>query len=295
MNVLKKSRVWSSLVSALFVFALGMLAGYGLHKSFNDISVHITELDVFSVVGNQGGFLRKSENETEDNELKFEDLAILEPCKPLVHYNTCSCETACSGLGISPPTNLIYQSTVKACATQQQKPVLGIRDCQYDRYGHQSPIVEGLFINLTFKTVMGIIYDETYPGYLEGVWPPDGHKSFTMIGVRRMENLQFLLEEAIRLNISGDFIETGVWRGGATIFAAGLFKAYGQMCPGQNCRKVFVVDSFEGIPAVNVKEFPADALHAGVDNDPLLKDNSMERVQQNFRRLGLLDDSIVWL
>ena len=56
-----------------------------------------------------------------------------------------------------------------------------------------------------------------------------------------------------------------------------------------------MVDSFEGIPAVNVKEFPADALHAGADKDPLLKDNSMERVQENFRRLGLLDDSIVWL
>jgi hypothetical protein len=116
-----------------------------------------------------------------------------------------------------------------------------------------------------------------------------------MIGVRRMQNLRFLLEEAIRLNVPGDFIETGVWRGGAAIFAATIFKAYGQSCPSDSCRRVFVADSFQGIPAVDVAHFPADAAHAGAHLFGILSDNSMERVQRTFERFGVLTDSVVWL
>jgi hypothetical protein len=47
-------------------------------------------------------------------------------------------------------------------------------------------------------------------------WPADAH---TMIGMKRMDNLHECLDY-VRLNdIKGDIIETGVWRGGAMIFA----------------------------------------------------------------------------
>ena len=54
-------------------------------------------------------------------------------------------------------------------------------------------------------------------------WPETAH---TMIGLKRMNNLHESLD-FIRLNsIEGDFIETGVWRGGASIFAKLYFDLY---------------------------------------------------------------------
>ena len=38
-----------------------------------------------------------------------------------------------------------------------------------------------------------------------------------MIGRERMNQLQEAMETVVRENIEGDFIETGVWRGGSCI------------------------------------------------------------------------------
>ena len=77
--------------------------------------------------------------------------------------------------------------------------------------------------------------------------------------------------------------------------AATIFKAYGQTCPSDSCRRVFVADSFEGIPAVDVANFPADSAHAGAHLISILRDNSVERVRDTFERFGVLSDSVVWL
>jgi len=52
-------------------------------------------------------------------------------------------------------------------------------------------------------------------------WPPTAH---TMIGPRRLDNLQFCIEDVLAHHIPGDLIETGVWRGGATIFMRAVLK-----------------------------------------------------------------------
>ena len=46
-------------------------------------------------------------------------------------------------------------------------------------------------------------------------WPPRAH---TMIGLKRLDNLQSCIENVINDDIPGDFIETGVSRGGSCIF-----------------------------------------------------------------------------
>ncbi len=40
-------------------------------------------------------------------------------------------------------------------------------------------------------------------------WPIVGH---TMIGLRRLENVQFCVEDVLFNGVRGDLIETGVWR-----------------------------------------------------------------------------------
>src|SRR5690625_4862243 len=65
----------------------------------------------------------------------------------------------------------------------------------------------------------------------------------TMIGIRRLDNIQECAENVLADNIAGDFIETGVWRGGATIFMRAILKAH-----DVTDRMVWVADSFAGLP-----------------------------------------------
>jgi len=110
----------------------------------------------------------------------------------------------------------------------------------------------------------------------------------TMIGTARMRNLRHICETMIMDDIDGDFIETGVWRGGACIFMKAIIEAY-----GERGRRVFVADSFQGLPPPNAAEYPADtgSLFHSWSNLAI----SRQAVEDNFRRYGLLDDRVVFL
>ncbi len=110
----------------------------------------------------------------------------------------------------------------------------------------------------------------------------------TMIGLKRLDNLQFCVETAIREGIEGDFIETGVWRGGSCIFMRALLAAY-----AIEDRKVYVADSFEGLPKPDPQKFPADKGDKHHTRKFLAV--SQDEVENNFRRYGLLDDQVVFL
>lgn len=116
-------------------------------------------------------------------------------------------------------------------------------------------------------------------------WPA---RADSMIGLKRMENIQYCVETAIREEVPGDLIETGVWRGGACIFMRGILKAY-----EDTTRKVWVSDSFEGLPAPDAARYPADA------GDELHKYGDLavgvQQVRHNFERYGLLDDQVEFL
>lgn len=55
-------------------------------------------------------------------------------------------------------------------------------------------------------------------------WPATAE---TMIGLLRLENLQYCISEIVRAEVPGDLIETGVWRGGACIFMTAVLKVLG--------------------------------------------------------------------
>jgi O-methyltransferase len=115
-------------------------------------------------------------------------------------------------------------------------------------------------------------------------WPPEAE---SMIGLLRLENIQQCIESVIRDKVPGDVIETGVWRGGATIFMRAALEAY-----GDQERIVWVADSFEGLPPPD-ENYPADAGDSHFTYSPLAV--SMEQVQANFRRYKLLDDRVRFL
>jgi hypothetical protein len=102
-----------------------------------------------------------------------------------------------------------------------------------------------------------------------------------------LNNLQFCMERVLADQVPGDFVETGVWRGGGTIFMRGLLAA----C-GVSNRKVWVADSFEGLPK------PSEQYEQ--DHDSRLWESeylaiSEAQVRRNFQDYGLLDDQVCFL
>ena len=69
-------------------------------------------------------------------------------------------------------------------------------------------------------------------------WPMIG---FTMVGHRRLDNISACIEKIIADDVAGDFVECGVWRGGASIFAKALFKIH-----GVTDRKVWLAEFLRG-------------------------------------------------
>jgi O-methyltransferase len=110
----------------------------------------------------------------------------------------------------------------------------------------------------------------------------------TMIGLRRLENLEESVETILRERIPGDLLEAGTWRGGASIFLRALLAAH-----GDQERLVWVADSFEGLPPPDPDRFPADAgdLHHKVPELAV----PLEQVRENFARYGLLDERVRFL
>jgi hypothetical protein len=110
-------------------------------------------------------------------------------------------------------------------------------------------------------------------------WP------MTMIGAVRLDNVEACISDALESGVPGDLIETGVWRGGTTIFMRGVLRAY-----GIEDRTVYVADSFAGLPTPDAERYPADAaldLHLW----PGLA-VGLDEVKANFQRFGLLDDHV---
>jgi hypothetical protein len=110
----------------------------------------------------------------------------------------------------------------------------------------------------------------------------------TMVGLSQHDALQACIENILADEVPGDLIETGVWRGGMTILMRALLAVYGVID-----RRVWVADSFQGLPPPDVDKYPADrdvALHT--INQMRV---SLAQVRSHFDRYGLLDDRVRFL
>jgi hypothetical protein len=116
-------------------------------------------------------------------------------------------------------------------------------------------------------------------------WPEDGE---TMIGMLRLDCIQECVETVLREQVAGDFLEAGVWRGGATIFMKGILEAY-----GVRDRLVWVADSFRGLPVPDEVNFPQDVpIDQSIFEELAV---SLQQVKANFARYDLLDDRVRFL
>jgi O-methyltransferase len=116
-------------------------------------------------------------------------------------------------------------------------------------------------------------------------WPADAD---TMIGLRRLDNVEYCVRDILERGVPGDLIETGVWRGGTTVLMRALLAH-----SGDRERRVWVADSFQGLPKPDPSAFPADAR---VDYTSFTQLSVPQQVvSDNFARYGLLDDRVCFL
>lgn len=114
----------------------------------------------------------------------------------------------------------------------------------------------------------------------------------TMTGFKRLDNVRDLLTDVVQNNIEGDYIETGVWRGGSSIFARAVLYVNGQ--PN---RISYVCDSFHGLPPgdrnLTFGKPGIGLTDQGWDKTKYLE-VSPQIVAQGFQKYSLLDSNVVF-
>lgn len=155
-----------------------------------------------------------------------------------------------------------------------------------------------MYLDLMERVLLGVIYeDPPIDQWSGGVfdaelrakgrdWPAKAH---TMIGFERLRNVRELMSQVIMDQVPGDFVETGVWRGGACIYMRAVLRVFGIVD-----RRVWVADSFEGLPRPDTQRYP---MQDEGDVHHTFKELvvSLEAVQENFRKYGLLDEQVTFL
>ena len=139
--------------------------------------------------------------------------------------------------------------------------------------------VNELYINLLKKNLLNTLENNE-------IVIGKNTKAYTMIGIKRLENILYLFKNIIKNNIDGDLIETGVWKGGAVIFMNAINKVYNQN------RKIYVADSFEGLPPPDKKYIEDNNANFHNEKEYAI---SLEDVKLNFKKFDMLDENVVFI
>jgi O-methyltransferase len=113
-------------------------------------------------------------------------------------------------------------------------------------------------------------------------WPVN---ALTMVGLKRLDDLQACVESVVADGVDGDLIEAGAWRGGASILMRATLDTL-----GADDRTVWVADSFQGFPAPEADGDEADrALETDMNAAYNYLVAPLEDVQAYFARFGCAD------
>ncbi|MEE4106756.1 TylF/MycF/NovP-related O-methyltransferase [Pseudomonas viridiflava] len=116
----------------------------------------------------------------------------------------------------------------------------------------------------------------------------------TFVSERALRNIADCIEAVKASGVQGDVIDCGVLRGGTSIFMAGVLKHHGMD------RKLYVADSFQGLPAPSAKEstFAREFWYKYADR--LSEYNlscfaSKADVISNFEKYNLISHGVIFL
>jgi len=115
------------------------------------------------------------------------------------------------------------------------------------------------------------------------------HASFgiSMAGMARMQSIKRMIETVAQQGLNGSYAETGVWRGGMTIYATAAMQLN-----GLSARPVYLCDCFRGLPLPRQGSFHArqDAVYFYQNK---MLSVGVQMVLQNFQRYGINEKQVV--
>jgi hypothetical protein len=157
-------------------------------------------------------------------------------------------------------------AALDAYADLLKRAVLGVLDLDETRWALTHPDTGAVLDNAQLATVLQ-----------EGVWALQG--AHTLLGWKRLTNVQDALDLVCDERIPGDVIEAGIWRGGTVAFMRGYLNVRGEVE-----RRVVGADSFQGLPPA--RELP-DLATVVKAREALIV--GRDTVEAMLRRYGLRD------
>lgn len=163
------------------------------------------------------------------------------------------------------------------------------------------PATADLFLDLLKRSLTNTLFatepdsnQEDNPRYVsQAIQHYQQGPAVSMVPLARLDQLQNCIVDVVRNGVAGDLVETGVWRGGVTIFMRALLKVL-----GDPDRQVWAADSFEGLPEPDPVKYPVE--YKAFKSAAMTKYYnhlavSLEEVQRNFAAYGMLDDRVRFL
>jgi hypothetical protein len=108
--------------------------------------------------------------------------------------------------------------------------------------------------------------DETYLRFFEICAP------YSMTSMERLFGIYTSIEYIVHNSLPGDIVECGVWRGGSMMMAALSLRHFGD----KDQRRLFLFDTYEGMPAPTDADFKFDGLQAKEKWDSLQRGEGSE-------------------
>lgn len=125
----------------------------------------------------------------------------------------------------------------------------------------------------------------------------DACSPFTMVSIERMYALYQAVEYLVRNRIAGDIVECGVWRGGCCMLIAKTLTHF-----QDTGRKIYLYDTFEGMPAPTEKDVARDGQRLVKQWNAMVKDShnewcyaSLQDVQKNLSAVDYPQTQIYYI
>ena len=119
--------------------------------------------------------------------------------------------------------------------------------------------------------------------------PPSPMDDVALTGIQlgALVMIDFFVQEIVQHDILGDLVDCGVWRGGSSLAMAASLQ---ERDPLESTRKVWLYDSFEGVPPPSDSSPEIDEVKTWQPNRYAA---SLSDVQEKFYRLGLAAPHVV--
>ncbi len=148
--------------------------------------------------------------------------------------------------------------------------------------------VANLVGDVAARVNVEIVYKKPYDPTLREIgrdWPS---RAESMIGLRRMDNIEHCVQTVLNDDVPGDLLEAGVWRGGACIFMKANLVARGDTSRVRLGRRLVPGPARSERRAVPRRQ--GDDLHTRGGLSV-----GADQVRHNFERYGLLDERVRFL